>query len=195
MFGKHWTPAQATVVDRRIASTSGDGDVSNYEFVVDVTTPSGEVFRAKADEPRIATDFKDPTIGMTVAVEYDPESRKVRFDKDDVQLSWKHYKKTRKDSFDASLSAPVGTPAASLLGGLNGAARPDLSQIQALLESQGFGGVQGGVANIVQLDGANVIRMDANSPEAAALRESLLRAFGGAPTPAADPAAPEPGTP
>ena len=59
---------------------------------------------------------------MTVAVEFDPKSRKIRFDTDDPQLSWKQYKKDRKDGFEASLSAPAGTPVASQLSGLGGAA-------------------------------------------------------------------------
>ena len=196
MFGKHWTAAQGTIVDRRVRVATGDGNIPIYEYVVDVTAPTGEVFRGKADGPLIATDFRDPSIGMTVAVEFDPKSHKVKFDTDDPQLSWKQYKKDRKEGFEASLSAPAGTPAASApLAGHSAAAGPDLSQIQALLQSQGFVPGEGGFANVVQLDGANVIRMDATSPEAAALRETLLRAFGGTPAPTADPAAQEPGTP
>ena len=48
MFGKHWTTAQAVVVDKRALKNSGDGMVTIYEYVVDVTTETGEVFRAKA---------------------------------------------------------------------------------------------------------------------------------------------------
>ena len=195
MFGKHWTSAQGTIVDRRVRVATGDGNIPIYEYVVDVAAPGGEVFRGKADGPLIATDFRDPSIGMTVAVEFDPKSHKVKFDTDDPQLSWKQYKKDRKEGFEASLSAPAGTPAGASAAGHGGAAGPDLSQIQALLQSQGLVPGAGGLPNVVQLDGANVIHMDPSSPEAAALRESLLRAFGGAAAPAADPAAPEPGTP
>ena len=195
MFGKHWTSAQGTIVDRRVRVSTGDGNIPIYEYVVDVTAATGEVFRGKADGPLIATDFRDPSIGMTVAVDFDPKSHKIRFDTDDPQLSWKQFKKDRKDGFEASLSAPVGTPVASQPSGLGSAAGPDLSQIQALLQSQGFVAGEGGLANVVQLEGANVIRMDASSPNAAALRETLLRAFGAAPAPAADPGTQEPGTP
>ena len=40
-------------------SYSGDGMATIYEFVVEVNTGSGEVFRAKAGEPHIAMDFMD----------------------------------------------------------------------------------------------------------------------------------------
>ena len=106
MFGKHWKPARATIVASRIASTTGDGMVSITEFVVDVRTPEGEMFRAKLEEPRIATNFKPPTVGVEIAIEYDPKSRDVRFDKDDPTISWKAYRKGRKDSFEETLAQP-----------------------------------------------------------------------------------------
>ena len=176
MFGKHWTAARGTIVDRK-GKTTGDGMVTTYEFVVDVTTEGGEVFRAKAEEPRIATGFKDPLVGDNVAVEYDAESRKVRFDKDDPALSWKHYKKSRADKFDASLAAPAGTPAA----GFPAPQLPDLSQLQSFLQTQGLPahGLQAGQPGVAQ-----VIQVTPGSPEAAAVREALLRALGGVMSPA-----------
>jgi hypothetical protein len=136
-----------------------------------VTTASGEVFRAKAGMPHIATNFRDPSVGMTVGVEYDEKSHDVRWDKSDPQLSWKTYKKDRKSSFEDSLNAPPGSPAggsaAQLTGGLD---------IAALLQSQGL------ISETTIIE-PTVVQMDANSPEAAALREALLRAMGGTPTP------------
>jgi hypothetical protein len=162
MFGKHWISAQGTVVASRASSTTGDGTVSIYEFVVDVRTPDGEVFRAKVEEPRIATDFKDPSVGDVVDVEFDPKSRKVRFDKDDPALSWKAYKKSRRDSFEDTLAQAPGTspsPAAT--------ADPQVDQMAALIQAAQ---AQGGV-----------IRLDsAGGPDAAALKEMLLRAVQGA---------------
>lgn len=157
MFGKHWTAAQAVVVDKRSVKTTGDGMVTIYEYVVDVTPASGDVFRAKAEEPRIATNFLGPSIGQSVRVEYDPDSRKVRFDKDDPALSRKAFSKGRDDHFAESLAQPPGTPAPA----------PDMSQIAARLQAQA------GQAQVVQLG--------ADSPEGVALREALLRAMGGAP--------------
>lgn len=200
MFGKNWTPARGTIVERR-GTTTGDGAVTNYEFVVDVTTQSGETFRAKVEEPRIATDFKDPTNGMTVDVEYDPKSRKVRFDKDDPAMSWKHYKRSNSDKFDAALSAPAGTPASGAPGGMpigvsqlqqfmsgQGAnAQPSLAQVRQILQAQGIHGGEAGFPHVVQ--------MTPGSPEAAVLRDALLNAFGGVPPEATPGAAPAPNEP
>jgi hypothetical protein len=163
MFGKQWTSAQGTIVDRVVASAAGDGLVVNYDFLVDVRTESGEVFRAKVPTPRIATDFKDPSIGDTVAVEFDPGSHKVRFDKDDPKLSMKAYHKQRQANFDAALNAPAGTSTAAATAP---SGEPLAAQLQALMQAQLASG------------GAQVIRLDPNNPDAAALRETLLRAMG-----------------
>ena len=156
MFGRHWVAARGTVVAKRTVSTSGDGMVTIPEFVVDVRMPDGELFRAKVEEPRIATDFKDPSVGDEVSVEVETKHRKVRFDKDDPALSWKAYKKSLKSSFEQTLAAPAGTPPVGGLGDHS------IAQIQALMQSAH----------------GNVIRLDASDPANAALRESLLRAVG-----------------
>lgn len=170
MFGKHWTAAQAVVVDKRAAKTTGDGLVTIYEYVVEVTTASGEAFRAKAEEPRIATDFLSPSIGQAVRVEYEPDSRKVRFDKTDPSLSLKAFSKARDDHFAGSLAhQPTTAAAAATPPGVPPTGSPELSQVAALLQAQA------GQAQVVQLG--------SDSPEANALREALLRAMGGVPGP------------
>ena len=162
MFGKHWKPARGTVVATRIASTTGDGTVSITEFVVDVRTPEGEMFRAKLEEPRIAIDFKPPTVGVEIMLDYDPKSHDVRFDKDDPTISWKAYRKSRKDSFEETLAQPPGSPVASAVN-LPGAANSlGSSQMQELFQAAA---AQGGV-----------VRLDGNDPAAAKLREFLLDA-------------------
>jgi hypothetical protein len=173
MFGKHWTAASGLVVDKRTIRTTGDGMVSVYEFVVDVSTPGGEVFRAKVGDPKIATNFKDPSVGMTVRVEYDEKSRDVRFDKDDPQLSWKTYKQDRKSGFEETLHQAPGTPMSSA----SAVAATGGFDIAALLKAQGITGDE------TQVFAPQVVQMDPGSPEAAALREALLRAMGGAPAP------------
>jgi hypothetical protein len=162
MFGKHWKPARGTVVATRIASTTGDGMVSISEFVVDVRTPEGEVFRAKLEEPRIAIDFKPPSVGVEIAVDYDPKSHDVRFDKDDPTISWKAYKKQRLDTFEATLAEPPGSPAVSPFGSAVTPDAPGMAQIRELFQSAS---AQGGV-----------VRLDSNNPEVAKLKEFLLGA-------------------
>ena len=170
MFGKHWTAAQAVVVDKRTVKTTGDGMVTIYEYVVDVTTASGEVFRAKAEEPRIATDFLSPSIGQAVGVEYEPDSHKVRFDKSDPSVSLKAVRKARDDHFAQSLAQPASTAAGtSTPVGVPSNGSPDLSQVAALLQAQAAQ--------------TQVVQLGSDSPEANALREALLRAMGGVPAP------------
>jgi hypothetical protein len=109
MFGRqHWTPAQGTIVATHAVKTTGDGMVTIYEYVVDVRTAEGEVFRAKVDEPRIAMNFLAPSVGAVVKVEFDPASHNVRFDKDDPALSTKSLKSAQADAFDQALT---GQPA------------------------------------------------------------------------------------
>jgi hypothetical protein len=151
MFGRQWVSAQGTIVATRLVSVSGDGTVSTTEFVADVRTAKGETFRAKVGEPRIVNDFKAPIVGAVVRVEFDTKSRKVRFDKSDPALSWKAYEKSRNTAFEDTLAQTPGSepvPAAQ---------RPE---IQALIQAA---------------DGA-VVRLDSDSPQAAGLREMLLRA-------------------
>jgi hypothetical protein len=168
MFGKHWTLADGTVVATRIASTSGDGMVSTTEFVVDVRTAQGETFRAKVGEPRIVMDFKAPIVGAVIKVEVEERSRKVRFYKDDPAMSWKAYRSDRKDAFEDTLAQPAGSQSAG-----TDAVDPQLAQLEALVRSSSGG----------------VIRLDAaNNPDAAALREMLLRAAGMPGAPGAPPA-------
>jgi hypothetical protein len=106
MFGKQWVSAQGTVVATRPVKTTGDGMVTILEYVVDVRTPDGEVFRAQVDEPRMAMDFLPPSVGAVVRVQVEPNSRKVRFDKDDPALSQKAAKRQRAAAFDAALGSP-----------------------------------------------------------------------------------------
>ncbi|BEP13760.1 hypothetical protein acdb102_20710 [Acidothermaceae bacterium B102] len=173
MFGKHWHAARGVIVDKRVVHTTGDGMASIYEFVVEVTTAGGEVFRAKAGEPHIAMDFKDPSVGDTVGIEYDEKSHDVRFDKDDPQLSWKAWKKAQASSFDQSLHATPGTP----IGGAATVASQGID-IEALLQAQGITG---------DSQTTHVVQLDSSSPEAVAVRDALLRAFGQQPPTAEEP--------
>jgi hypothetical protein len=152
MFGRQWVSAQGTIVATRLVSVSGDGTVSTTEFVADVRTAEGETFRAKVGEPRIVNDFKAPIVGAVVRVEFDAKSRKVRFDKSDPALSWKAYEKDRKTAFDDTIAQTPGSEPAPVAA--------QLPNMQALIQAA---------------NGA-VVRLDSDSPEAAALREMLLRA-------------------
>ena len=114
MFGRNWEPAQATIVDTHIKSTSGDGMTVNREFAADVVPQSGEPFRALIQSPTIATNFWDPKIGDVVQVLVDPKSKKVKFDKHDPKLSAKAQGNAADQKFQASLAQPGAAPVASV---------------------------------------------------------------------------------
>ncbi len=139
-----------------VVKTTGDGMVSIREYVVDVRPAEGEVFRAKVEEPRIAMDFMTPSVGAVVRVEFDAASRKVRFDKDDPALSRKAMKKARTDTFDQTLAqAPGASPVSAV---------DAIPKLDAMLQAAR----------------ANVVSLDAQNPDTAALRDMLLRATGAA---------------
>jgi hypothetical protein len=159
MFGKHWKAAQGTVVDLRTTHTTQDGFISNHEFVVDVTTPEGEAFRARVPEPRIATFFMTPRVGQAVAVQYDARSHDVRFDKSDPGLRRPKSPRSKASDFNEVLSQPPGTPVGP---------STQMRNVDPLVQRY--------------LDQALQARnQDPNSPEAAALREAMTRAMGSQP--------------
>ncbi len=153
MFGKDWQPAQATIVQVHIKKTTGDGMVSIREFAADVRMPTGEVYRTGIQEPRWAMDFFPPSVGDVVRVQRDAKSGTVRFDVDDPQLSVKQHDRAKKAAFEAALNAPTPSPAAA-------AFTP--TDLQELMKR----------AN------AGVVRLDAADPQAAQLREMILKAAG-----------------
>ncbi len=189
MFGKHWTAASGVVVDKHSVGSNNTDGVLCHEYIVDVTAADGQLFRAKVEEPRIAIDFMEPRVGQTVGVEYDDDRKKVRFDKDDKTLSMKAYRNRRNDHFEDALSQPAGTPVDPTAGNPYARQAPAGAgfDVAALLKAQGLtaGGGEGFTPQVIQ--------MNAASPEAAALREALLRAMGGAPAPDAGTPSSEPG--
>jgi hypothetical protein len=108
MFGKKWESASGVVINSQLTGGYGSPDSTTREFVIEVTTKAGEVFRAKVGQPRNSTNFWDPKIGQRVLVEYDPASRSVRFDKSDPGINAKIQIKASESAFDADLHGPVG---------------------------------------------------------------------------------------
>jgi hypothetical protein len=132
VFGKKWVSARGTIIAKQIVKSDSQGRAISSDFVVDVQPPDGELFRAKVSSPRILLDFRSPTPGAVVGVEYDPKSRAVRFDKDDPALRMKALKKSLhsslSSSFDSALAQPAGsTPTAGT------PSAETLAQLQALL--------------------------------------------------------------
>jgi hypothetical protein len=109
MFGHGRVDGEATIVDLRTISTTGDGMVSRHEYVADVRAPGAEPFRTVIGEPFITTDFWPPRVGQTVKVRVDVEKQSATFDKDDPALSAKAQKRARDDSFARTAAAPPGS--------------------------------------------------------------------------------------
>jgi hypothetical protein len=182
MFGKQWISARGTVVDRRVAKTSGDGAVVIYEYVMDVRTAEGELFRAKVGEPRISTNFIGPMIGREVGVEYERKSRDVRFDKDDPTLSMKAFEKAQTDHFDASLQQTPGTRATPTLPSGLPLNASQVEQIMTAARTAAAAQTPTGapiapqVFTTAQVFGpGGPVSVDPNSPEGIALRAALAQ--------------------
>jgi hypothetical protein len=126
MFKKHntnWVKAQGRVValDRQTGVNEyGAAEAWVDSYVVDVQPTEGEPFRAEVEPGGFnhgllhveSSKFRHPQEGEVVSVEYDPASRKVRFDMSDPALVKQTYRERNATShtiYEQSLGAPVGT--------------------------------------------------------------------------------------
>jgi hypothetical protein len=171
MFGKHWESATGTVVDKRVAgTTSGGADaVVKMEFIVDVQLLTGHVFRAKVDALN-AADFWAPKIGQSVRVEVEQKSNDVRFDKSDLGISFKEYKRAQAASFDVALAQPAGTPSPHAGPAAPGYAIPGGGAAQVMA---GMGPEQIQAMVAAALAGGGAMQMQLPEEAKAALRAAL----------------------
>jgi hypothetical protein len=124
MLGRHeWVKAKGRVVavDRHSTTMEG-GQPGSYDsgYVIDVQPPDGEPFRAQVDPAGHyighfgveSLNFKHPNEGDVVSVEYDPASKKVRFDMSDPALQEKASRKARDTATHAEYEAALaaGSP-------------------------------------------------------------------------------------
>lgn len=147
MFHRHhsdWVKAKAKViaVDRQ-STTFSDGApaVVVNGFVLEVQPVEGDPFRADVEPAGFnhallhveSSNFRHPVEGETVSVEYDPESRAVRFDMSDPALQAKASRHAREAAahaaYEQALNAPPGSQA--LQGALAGLG--DLGDLKARL--------------------------------------------------------------
>lgn len=134
MFGHH-EPAQD------VSGTWEDVSHVKIEFVLEVHSPDGLAFRAKATHHFIRfTHYLQ--VGDIVNVKYNPKNREVELDlKDDKRCGAKRLKQQEQAERqsaqarrDALLSSPPGTPATSAHS-VGGAAMTDLDpELQALMD-------------------------------------------------------------
>jgi hypothetical protein len=119
----NWVKAKGRVVavDRH-STTMDEGVPGSYDtgYVVDVQPTDGAPFRAKVDPAghHIGSftiesfDFKHPNEGDVVSLEYDPDTKKVRFDMSDPALHRKASREAESAAaharYEDALNAPVG---------------------------------------------------------------------------------------
>ncbi|MDQ2904006.1 MAG: hypothetical protein M3Y81_10670 [Chloroflexota bacterium] len=109
MFGKHLEPAEATVLYAEISSASSQASWQTYEFILDVRTASGQVFRATKKQDFVP--FTHPKAGDVIKVKYNPKNMKVEFDLEgDLRYDTKARDAATKARHDAILASQPGTP-------------------------------------------------------------------------------------
>jgi hypothetical protein len=113
MFGRDAVAGEATIVDRRVKSTSGDALVTIYEYVADVCVPGEQPYRCVMQEPHIATNFWSPDVGAVVRVHAHLKSQTASFDKGDPQLNAKLRLRADKQRFEQTARSIPGSPPAS----------------------------------------------------------------------------------
>jgi hypothetical protein len=153
MFGKHLEPAEATVLYAEIVHASSHTSWQTYEFILDVRTATGQVFRTKKKQE--FAPFTHPKAGDVIKVKCDPKNMKVEFDlKGDLRFDPKAQDAATKARHDAILASQPGTPLPQ-------------NQYQDALRAQfHVGGGTGAALNLNELlsnalaSGANVIQMN-----------------------------------
>lgn len=177
MFGHDWQPAQATIVMVHHKRTTGSGMVTINEYVADVQPKSGDGFRATIQEPNLAVDFSPPSTGQTVSVLV--KGDKVKFDKDDPQLSRKALKTARDAGFADVAGSAAGTRVDT---GSDGGSI--LDDIQALLASGTVVNLAGGATRAAEDPAARLAKLDAlkqrglmSDTEYAAARQRIIDAI------------------
>jgi hypothetical protein len=119
----NWVKAKGRVValDRKSGMNQyGASQTWVDGYVVDVQPVDGEPFRAEVEPGGFnhgllhveSSKFRHPVEGEIVSVEYDPASRKVRFDMSDpalVKQTSAERNAAAQESFEQALGAPVGS--------------------------------------------------------------------------------------
>jgi hypothetical protein len=71
MFGHDWEKGTAKVIDRKMIATADASttDKPKFGYIVDVQTPTGEVFRGEVQDPHFPPDsYVNAQVGDEVAV-------------------------------------------------------------------------------------------------------------------------------
>jgi hypothetical protein len=103
MVGHSWEPATAKIVAKRFKE--GGERSGAYEYVADVTTASGELFRAKLKQPPFMSHVVRLAEGDVVNALADVRHQDAKFDRSDPEVNGKG-RQSDKDRFNAALKQP-----------------------------------------------------------------------------------------
>ena len=87
MFGRDWEPATAKIVAKRFKESGDRSGV--WEYVADVTSRSGSVFRTTLKQPPFMSHVVWLQEGEVVGVLADVTHEKAKFDRSDPRVSGK----------------------------------------------------------------------------------------------------------
>jgi hypothetical protein len=110
VFGEGWEEAQATVVaSKALLNWSHQGEIP-HEYVLDVRSKDGEVFRATTHTPLMHGSWKRLSDGQTVNVLCKPKSHEVKLS-DEYKDHWRQAEHEQAEQFKAISAAAPGSPA------------------------------------------------------------------------------------
>jgi hypothetical protein len=111
VFGRHWEPATAKIVAKKFKEGGERSGV--WEYVADVTTVSGSVFRAALKQPHLMNHVVWLQEGETVRAFADVKGERAKFDRSDPRVNGKQRgadaDRDHKESFDQALAQPPGS--------------------------------------------------------------------------------------
>jgi Short C-terminal domain len=115
VFGEKWETGTGTMVfaenknDTKGSSTYRDTIVSNWVYVIEVTPPGQEAFRAKVSDYYHSTQLIGFHVGQTFEVLYDAKHKKIKWDPTDATVAARltHKPTNTPASMDARLDAAL----------------------------------------------------------------------------------------
>jgi hypothetical protein len=107
VFGRDWEPATAKIVAKKFKESGERSGV--WEYVADITPASGAAFRTTLKQPPFMSHVVSLREGAEVRAFADLGRQKAKFDRADPRVSGKGGP-SAKESFDATLAQPPGSP-------------------------------------------------------------------------------------
>jgi hypothetical protein len=107
VFSHNWEPATAKIIAKKFKEGGERSGV--WEYVADVTSATGEVFRATLKQPPFMSHVVWLQQGEVVDVLADVKAQRAKFDRADPRVTGKK-DASGKDDFNQALKQAPGTP-------------------------------------------------------------------------------------